>query len=157
MAGTVGDVMDLMTESPLLALPGKVRERERRRTATDLDERRQRHADFANRLRDVPYSEVIAVTQFIDELTPFSTQHGVKGDEFENVVVVIDDSAWTMYNIGKMLAGIDKPDRTQRSRNLFYVCCSRARRGLAVVFTHDLPDGAETTARNWFASGTIHP
>ncbi|MEV8606089.1 UvrD-helicase domain-containing protein [Streptomyces griseoviridis] len=157
MAGSVGDVMDLMAKSPLLALPGKVRERERRRTATDLDERRQRQADFANRLRDIPYSEVVAVTQFIDELTPFSTQHGVKGDEFENVVVVVDDSAWTMYNIGKMLAGIDKPDRAQRSRNLFYVCCSRARRGLAVVFTNDLPDGAETTARDWFASGTIHP
>ncbi|WP_109005527.1 UvrD-helicase domain-containing protein [Streptomyces rishiriensis] len=155
--GTVGDVLDLMAGSPLLTVPGKVRDRERRRTATGLDERQQRQADFSNSLRGVPYREVISVTQFIDELTPFSTQHGVKGDEFENVVVVIDDSAWTMYSIGKMLAGTDKPDRTQRSRNLFYVCCSRARRGLAVVFTNDLPDGAETTARDWFASGNVHP
>ncbi|MFF7897546.1 UvrD-helicase domain-containing protein [Streptomyces sp. NPDC088817] len=141
----------------LLAVPGKVKDRERRRTAADLDERHKRQADFANNIRGVSYREVISVIQFIDELTPFSTQHGVKGDKFENVVVVIDDSVRTMYNIGKMLAGTDKSERTERSRNLFYVCCSRARRGLAVVFINDLPDGAEATARDWFASGSVHP
>ncbi|MFP8963101.1 UvrD-helicase domain-containing protein [Streptomyces nanhaiensis] len=155
--GTIGDVLDLMADSPLLAVPGRVKDHERRRTAANLDERHKRQADFSNNIRAVSYREVISVTQFIDELTPFSTQHGVKGDEFENVVVVIDDSVWTMYNIGKMLAGTDKPERTERSRNLFYVCCSRALRGLAVVFINDLPDGAEATARDWFASGTVHP
>ncbi|MBV7671537.1 UvrD-helicase domain-containing protein [Streptomyces halstedii] len=155
--GTIGDVLDLLADSRVMAVPGQVRERERRRTASGLDERHQRQADFAHGLRDVPYREVTAVTQFIDALTPFSTQHGVKGDEFENVIVVIDDSAWTMYNIGKMLAGIDKPERTQRSRNLFYVCCSRAQRGLAVVFINDLSEGATRRAHHWFASGTVHP
>ncbi|MER6100650.1 ATP-dependent helicase [Streptomyces sp. NPDC001728] len=155
--GTIGEVLDFMDNSPLLAMPRKVKERERRRTALHLDERQQRQADFSTNLRGVAYQEVVSVTRFIDELTPFSTQHGVKGDEFENVIVVIDDSAWTMYSIGKMLAGTDTPDRSQRSRNLFYVCCSRARRGLAVVFMHDLPDGAEATARDWFSSGTVHP
>ncbi|MEU1519306.1 hypothetical protein ABZ490_45455 [Streptomyces sp. NPDC005811] len=155
--GTVGDVLDLMADGRLLAIPGKLKDLERRRTAKDLDERDQRRADFSNNLRNVPYREVISVTHFIDELTPFSTQHGVKGDEFENVVVVVDDSAWNRYNIGKMLAGTDKPDRTERSRNLFYVCCSRAQRSLAVVFINDLPDGAESTLHDWFASGTTHP
>ncbi|WP_461085598.1 hypothetical protein [Streptomyces deserti] len=134
-----------------------MRDLERRRTATGLDDRQQRKADFSNNLRNIPYREVISVTQFIDELTPFSTQHGVKKDEFGNVVVVVDDSAWTMYNIGKMLVGTDKPDPTERSRNLFYVCCSRAKRGLAVVFLNDLPEGGESTARDWFAAGTVHP
>ncbi|MEU1268492.1 ATP-dependent helicase [Streptomyces sp. NPDC005799] len=155
--GTIGDVLDLMGDGHLLATPGKLKDLERRRTATGLDERDQRRADFSNNLRNVSYREVISVTHFIDELTPFSTQHGVKGDEFENVVVVVDDSAWNRYSIGKMLAGTDKPDRTERSRNLFYVCCSRAQRGLAVVFVNDLPEGAESTLRDWFASGTIHP
>ncbi|MGK4585081.1 UvrD-helicase domain-containing protein [Kitasatospora sp. HPMI-4] len=154
--GTIGDVLDLMADGHLLAMPGKLKDLERRRTAEDLDERGQRRADFSNNIRDVSYRELISVTHFIDELTPFSTQHGVKGDEFENVVVVIDDLAWNRYSIGKMLAGTDKPDRTERSRNLFYVCCSRAQRGLAVVFISDLPDGAESTLHDWFASGTIH-
>ncbi|MFD8467222.1 UvrD-helicase domain-containing protein [Streptomyces cyaneofuscatus] len=156
-SGTIGDVLDLMGDGHLLAMPGKLKSLERRRTATGLDERDQRRADFSNNLRNVSYREVISVIHFIDELTPFSTQHGVKGDEFENVVVVVDDSAWNRYNIGKMLAGTDKPDRTERSRNLFYVCCSRAQRGLAVVFVNDLPEGAESTLQDWFASGIIHP
>ncbi|MFI6582195.1 UvrD-helicase domain-containing protein [Embleya sp. NPDC050493] len=155
--GTIGDVLDLMSDGHLLPMPGKLKGLEHRRNATDLDERDRRRADFSNSLRDVSYREVISVTAFIDELTPFSTQHGVKGDEFENVVVVIDDGAWTMYNIGKMLAGTDGSDRAERSRNLFYVCCSRARRGLAVVFLNDLPAGAESTARDWFDSGVVHP
>ncbi|NHI05254.1 DNA helicase UvrD-like protein [Streptomyces sp. KO7888] len=155
--GTIGEVLDLMADGHLLALPGKLKDLERRRSTTNLDERDQRRADFSNNLRTVSYREVISVTHFIDKLTPFSTQHGVKGDEFENVVVVVDDRAWNRYSIGKMLAGTDKPDRTERSRNLFYVCCSRAQRGLAVVFIDDLPDGAEPTLHAWFESGTIHP
>ncbi|MEO3762949.1 hypothetical protein ABGB09_07785 [Streptomyces sp. B8F3] len=70
---------------------------------------------------------------------------------------MVDGSAWSRYSIGKMLAGTDKPDRARRSRNLFYVCCSRAQRGLAVVFINDLPEGAEFTLRDWLAPGTIHP
>ncbi|MGC9539742.1 hypothetical protein [Streptomyces sp. UG1] len=125
--GTIGEVLDLMADGHLLALPGKLKDLERRRSATHLDERDQRRADFSNNLRTVSYREVISIAHFIDELTPFSTQHGVKGDEFENVVVVVDDRAWNRYSIGKMLAGTDKPDRTERSRNLFYVCCSPGR------------------------------
>ncbi|MFD8219943.1 hypothetical protein ACFV2U_41250 [Streptomyces sp. NPDC059697] len=77
-----------------------------------------------------------------------------------NLIVDIDDSVWTMYGIGKMLAGTDTPDRAQRSPELFHVCCSRAQRGLAVVFLNDLPGGAEPAARGWFTSGTAsvnHP
>jgi hypothetical protein len=155
--GTIGDVLDLMSDGHLLPMPGKLKDLEHRRNATDLDERDRRRADFSNNLRDVSYREVVSVTAFIDELTPFSTQHGVKGDEFENDVVVIDDGAWTMYNMGKMLAGTDGPDRAERSQNLFYVCCSRARCGLAVVFLNDLPAGAESTARDWFDSGVVYP
>ncbi|WTE49140.1 hypothetical protein OH768_45500 [Streptomyces sp. NBC_01622] len=79
--GTIGDVLDLMADSHLLVMPGKLKERERRRKATDLDERAQRRADFSNSVREVSYQEVISVTRFINEETPFSTQHGVKGDE----------------------------------------------------------------------------
>ncbi|MET9014945.1 UvrD-helicase domain-containing protein [Streptomyces olivaceoviridis] len=154
--GTIGDVLDLAADGHLLTMPGKLKQLERQRNAKDLDERDQRQADFSNSLRTVSYQEVISVARFIDEQTPFSTQHGVKGDEFDDVIVVIDDRAWTMYNIGKMLAGTDTAERSQRSRNLFYVCCSRARRGLAVVFLSDLPDQAELTARDWFGSGTVH-
>lgn len=41
-----------------------------------------------------------------------------------------------------MLAGHDLDKRLERSRNLFYVSCSRARRGLAVAFLTDIPEDA---------------
>ncbi|MER5906319.1 hypothetical protein ABT150_40620 [Streptomyces mirabilis] len=38
----------------------------------------------------MPHQGVVSVTRFIDEQTPFSTRCGVKGGEFENVVVTDD-------------------------------------------------------------------
>ncbi|TKK91461.1 hypothetical protein FDA94_01365 [Herbidospora galbida] len=42
----------------------------------------------------------------MDEATPCATQHGVEGEELENVVV-IDDSAWHLSKMGNLLAGRD--------------------------------------------------
>jgi DNA helicase-2/ATP-dependent DNA helicase PcrA len=93
--------------------------------------------------------------KFRDELTPYSTQHGVKGSEFDDVLVVVDDTAWTQYSMGKMIAGTDKEARTTRSRNMFYVCCSRAKRRLAVVFVSDLPSEAYPVLLDWFGADNV--
>ncbi|MCX4909603.1 UvrD-helicase domain-containing protein [Streptomyces sp. NBC_00878] len=156
-SGTIGAVLDHMARQHLLSVPRKLSDLERRRTSEDLEGYDQKLADFSNALRKVPYAEVIRFIEYREQRTPFHTQHGVKGDEFDNVIVIIDDASWTQYNMGKMLAGRDIEKRLERSRNLFYVSCSRARRGLAVVFLADIPDGALPTAHDWFASGTVHP
>ena len=78
--------------------------------------------------------------QFIDDNTEFSTQHGVKGEEYESVLVVIDDvgSAWNNYSFAKTLtpiaAGGEPTDRQRRlTNNLAYVCFSRAEKDLRIV------------------------
>ncbi|WP_405189556.1 UvrD-helicase domain-containing protein [Streptomyces anulatus] len=155
--GTVGDVLDAVTRAKLIAPPGRVKSIERTIGAEGLDERAQRDADFAASLRAVNYHEVVRLTQYRNELTPFSTQHGVKGDEYENVVVMIDDSAWNQFNVDRMLTGDDhRKERAIRSRNLFYVCCSRAIRRLAVVFVTPLSPRSESVAREWFSGATVH-
>jgi DNA helicase-2/ATP-dependent DNA helicase PcrA len=53
-----------------------VKERERRRTAADLNERHKRQADFSNNIRGVSYREVISVTQFIDAVPKVDDTHG---------------------------------------------------------------------------------
>lgn len=154
---SIGEVFDLVDERRLLKKPPEIRAVQRLLHSKDLDERKQRDANLQRTLRDIPYSEAIAFSHYMNKRTPFTTQHGVKGDEFENVVVVIDDKAWPQFNFGKMLSGEDSgTQRFHRSRNLFYVCCSRAQRRLAVVFMTDLPVGAEDTVRDWFSSGLIH-
>lgn len=49
--------------------------------------------------------EVGAFTAFAAENTPYSTQHGSKGEEHDDVLVVFDDteSAWSTCNFGKTL------------------------------------------------------
>ncbi len=96
----------------------------------------------------LPYAEVSSFCTFLEEHTPFSTHHGVKGDEFDTVFVVLDDAgaSWNLYSFDKYLNGEDEAkgaNRFRRTRNLFYVCCSRAKRNLAVV---DL--GAGTPAKD---------
>ncbi|MFD3418874.1 UvrD-helicase domain-containing protein [Streptomyces decoyicus] len=155
--GTVGDVLDAVTRTKLITPPGRVRSIERTLGAEGLDERAQKDAEFAAHLRGIDYREVVRLTQYRNELTPFSTQHGVKGDQFENVVVMIDDSAWNQFNVDRMLTGDDHlTERVSRSRNLFYVCCSRAIRRLAVVFVTPLSPGSEAVARQWFSGGAVH-
>ncbi|MGA4545630.1 UvrD-helicase domain-containing protein [Uniformispora flossi] len=155
--GTIGDVVDFASRQDLLRKPARIRAIERDFERTDLDEAGQASVKFAQDLRAVAYQEMAAICRFRNEQTPFATQHGVKGDEFPNVVVLIEDGSWTQFHIGKMMAGTDKPERTERSRNLFYVCCSRAVNNLAVVFLSDLPEEASSVARAWFAGATVVP
>nr|WP_145549870.1 UvrD-helicase domain-containing protein [Variovorax boronicumulans] len=101
-------------------------------------EREQADAKLYDALFALPYAQVAAFARFFMTSTPFATKHGVKGDEFETVLVVLDDSgaAWNFYSFDKYLSGADaaaNSERANRSRNVFYVCCSRARQRLAVI------------------------
>ena len=42
--------------------------------------------------------------------TPYATKHGVKGDEFDTVLVVLDaaGAAWNFYSFDKYLSGADE-------------------------------------------------
>lgn len=94
------------------------------------------HQAFMAKLLDVPYREVSIYRAVLENNLPYSTKHGVKGDEFDNVLVILDDAGarWTQYSFGNLLAGADKSeDRLRRTRNLFYVCCSRAKNKLIVA------------------------
>jgi DNA helicase-2/ATP-dependent DNA helicase PcrA len=94
-----------------------------------------------------PARELWGYYRYLMENSPYSTQQGIKGAEFERVIVVLDDeeSRHTQYSYEKLL-GLKAPsdkDRKNieegketvfdRTRRLFYVCCSRATLDLAVV------------------------
>jgi DNA helicase II / ATP-dependent DNA helicase PcrA len=152
---SIGEVIDRADSLQLIPKSTEIRAIEKLFRSEDLDERDTWRVNFAKRVREVTYREWTNFARFRDEQTPFSTQHGVKGAEFDDVLVAIDDTAWTQYSMGKMIAGTDKPDRATRSRNMFYVCCSRARRRLAVVFLSELPDQALPVVRDWFGTECI--
>jgi DNA helicase-2/ATP-dependent DNA helicase PcrA len=113
------------------------------------------------KLRDVSYREIIALRRYLDGFSPFETKHGVKGAEFENVLVVVG-RGWNRYNFGEMLELANggavpaaKVDAFERNRNLFYVACSRPKRRLAVLFTQKLSAAGVQTLSTWFGQHAV--
>ena len=88
-----------------------------------------------NRVREVPYQEIINLYNYLEGFTPYSTQHKTKGSEYDNVLIVLDNGNWAKYNF-KYLFEItkDKEEIIERTQKLFYVCCTRAKENLAVFF-----------------------
>lgn len=163
--GTVGDVIDHLRRTRRPRLPDAVEDRERELKEFDktLAEPMPEGLGELERLRDVPYSEIMALRKYHAGFSPFETKHGVKGAEFENVVVVIG-RGWNLYNFGEMLelaAGSGIPAARQeafeRNRNLFYVVCSRPKRRLALLFTQELSQAALRTLGRWFGADKIQP
>lgn len=160
--GTIGEVLDHLRRTKRIPLPEAVERRELKlqQWAENPEPDEDSNIDRLKALRAVPFPELIALAQFINGHTPFATQHGVKGAEFENVIVVVG-RGWSLYNFGQMLEWVgavpsDKREAYERSRNLFYVACSRPKTRLAVLFTQLLQGAAVTTLVDWFGEKNVH-
>lgn len=132
--GNIQDVLDYIYKKNIFIKPSKITEFEKRISSTDDDEQKEKDKTFYSSLMAVSYKEVISLNQYINDNTPYSTKHGVKGTEFNNVLVVIDDSLWKKeYNFNYLFTGHNNKSQFSKSLNLLYVCCSRAKDKLAVL------------------------
>ncbi|RJP58258.1 MAG: ATP-dependent helicase [Candidatus Auribacter fodinae] len=162
---TIGDVLNHLKITNRPNLPESVKTREDRLEELEDNQNDEvpSYIDRITKLKKVTYREVTVLTRFIEGFTPFSTKHGVKGAEFENVLVVMG-RGWNQYNFNQFLewAGnpnsipSDKQETFERNRNLFYVVCSRPIKRLAILFTQELSSAAITTLSNWFGRENIH-
>ena len=112
-------------------------------------------------LRNVPYRELIALTEFISGFTPFATQHSVKGAEFDNVLVILS-GGWNHYNwpqFFELLSTGKITDKTaggfHRCRNLFYVAVSRPKKRLAVLATQAIGNTAMEAITTLFGAESV--
>lgn len=163
---TIGDVLDLLITTSMPRVPAKVADSEVRYqtlSARDKDSLEPDELSFVakiRRLRAVSYSEVINLAEYINDKTPFSTKHGVKGAQFDNVLVVCG-RGWNHYNWDQMLEWIEngvpkgKDGTFERNRNLFYVSCSRAKHNLTLLFTQYLSDKSLTALGKIFGNENI--
>jgi len=160
--GSIGDVIDFIVAQEHMRLPVAVEEREQMLAEVGAEpvEGESRRVTQLRKLRTVPYTELIALDRFIDGHTPFATKHGVKGAEFENVLVVIG-RGWNKYNFAQTLEWIDagppadKQKFFENNRNLFYVACSRPKVRLALLFTQVLSANAMDKITQWFGADNI--
>ncbi len=165
--GTIGDVLDLLKITKKPRLPSKIEEDNKlyelllNKLEKERTDEEKGIIERYSSLRSVPYAEFIRLGKYIDDKTVYSTKHGVKGEEFEEVLVVFG-RGWNQYNWNQMLEWAStaipkgKEETFERSRNLFYVACSRPKKKLALLFTQKLSDQALATLKRWFRVENIH-
>lgn len=132
--GKIKDVLSFIFKSRLIKKSQKIKDFESKISGDNLDEHNRKNKFFYDELLDIDYKEVMNLYKYMEEQTPFSTKHGVKGSEYENVLVVIDDNSWNQYNFNNVFKNdLSNLNRHKRTLNLLYVCCSRAKNKLAIL------------------------
>jgi DNA helicase-2/ATP-dependent DNA helicase PcrA len=126
-------------------------------TDEELRSKAQRNKTFFDSLMDLPYVQLIKLFRHTQHETVFSTKHGTKGEEYRNVLVVIDDTSWVQqYNFQNFINSTESnPDRALRTKNLFYVSCSRAIEKLVVLSLSTMDDAAMSVIHEWFESKNV--
>lgn len=159
--GTIGEVLDHLKAAGRPRIPEAVARRDaelEKHIWEGLPDGKTERSTITRlrELRTFPYSEVKALAAYLDEHTQFSTKHGVKGAQFENVLVVAG-RGWNQYDFNRLLEWLGEPDSIpadrvafERNRNLFYVACSRPEKRLAVLFTQELSEKALKCLSNFF-------
>lgn len=107
-----------------------------------------------DKVKNLRFMEIVHLFDYRNELSPYSTQHGVKGAEFNNVFVVLDNGRWNQYNFKSFFENTGNPNVIERTRKIFYVCCSRAKKDL-VIFYHKPTSSVIGKAVEWFGSSNV--
>lgn len=93
------------------------------------------HMETYEKLKNLPISQVIAYYTYYNDFSVYSTQHGIKGAQFNNVLVVMDNGRWSNYNFKHLFEQTANKELViQRTERIFYVCCSRAMDNLIVFY-----------------------
>ena len=133
---SIEEIIEYVIENRLLQKTTKM---------SDFDLEDEKNKEYYSLLMKADYNLISKANVVADKKTPYSTKHGTKGSEFENVLVVIDDTAWRNYNFDKYFSNDTTSESIyNRTRNLFYVVCSRAENNLAILSLSDI----STTSNN---------
>lgn len=102
-----------------------------------------------------PFSQIEPMTEYLSGRAHFDTHQGVKGLEFERVMVIMDDSEARgfMFKYDDLFGGKPSGDKTvEATKRLFYVTASRAKKSLALVAYTSSPERVKSFVlhQGWF-------
>ncbi len=152
-ASNLGEILRFVRDRQLYPFPERLME-ELEREPMEEEYNEEFHSQdkgrwLADEFFQMDTYELATYIDFLNDKTPFSTQHGVKGEEYLNVCTVFDDTeaGWNNYSFTKMLtpatAGEGTEGQMERSRKLAYVCFSRAVEHLKIVLFTPNPDASK--------------
>ena len=104
---------------------------------------------LASQVLSINYSQIISAISFLSPSAEYSTSHGVKGEEYDNVIFAIG-KGWNNYQFDVYVPMINckipsnKINSFERNRNLFYVCCSRPIKKLVIFISIPLSNEFKT-------------
>jgi DNA helicase-2/ATP-dependent DNA helicase PcrA len=157
---TIGSVLKTVAESRLIGIPPKIIYW--MNEAKKGEQGKLYHGKSIHTLYDIPYSEILKAIEFFTPEADFSTDHGVKGEQYDNVFLVLG-RGWNEYKFDEQLyldpVTLDDTKRKAyiRNRNLFYVCCSRPKKNLAILVTVPINHGFRSYLERVFGAENIVP
>lgn len=135
---TAFDVLKTVCETGLIPVPKKIEEA----CSNYIKQPDQPYENITlKEYLNINYSQFLSAIGFLYPEAEFSTEHGVKGEEYDNVIFSIT-KGWNQYQFDLYAPMIingkvpkDKDASFIRNRNLFYVCCSRPKKRLIIFVT----------------------
>ena len=167
---TIRVVTEEIIKSQLLKVPDVIRQASSMKTI-ELDETIAEDTRAWVEVMDLPISVIHKYDEYVNQKSQFDTHQGVKGLEFDRVMVIIDDSEAKgfLFSYDKLFGvkGLSDADKKnlregketsiERTQRLFYVTCTRAKNALAVVMYTYAPENVREEAINkgWFEESEI--
>lgn len=106
------------------------------------------------RIKRITFNQYRKSVLYLKEFSPICTQHSVKGSEYDNVLLVLE-SDWNKYDF-RTLFGKGSPNSNvqKRTKKLFYVCITRAKKNLIIYMPTDDSDILEK-AKEYFGEENV--
>lgn len=125
----------------------------------ELDEATKKRHEIIDRLLATPFSQVEPLREYLAGRARFDTHQGVKGLEFDRVMVIMDDTEARgfMFKYEDLFGGKADGKVLEATRRLFYVTASRAKKSLALVAYSSSPERVKRFVldKGWFSEDEV--
>jgi DNA helicase-2/ATP-dependent DNA helicase PcrA len=165
----LSEVLRCVATSKLLVIPESLQPNAYRDKAldvaepfevTDESDRQTERAAAIDTFLCAPFSQIEPFATYLSGKAHFDTHQGVKGLEFDRVMVIMDDeeARGFMFKYENLFGGKGAGDPSvEGTRRLFYVTCSRAKKSLALVAYTKAPDRVQKFVldEGWFTDDEV--
>ncbi len=164
---TLLQVLRCVAEHNLLEIPESLRTSSSAESAealaSDEDELEDRQTERALAIQsflNAPFSQIGPMMEYLSGGAHFDTHQGVKGLEFDRVMVIMDDAEARgfLFKYEDLFGGKAAGEKTVEStKRLFYVTASRAKESLALVAYSSAPDRVQSFVlqEEWFNADEV--
>lgn len=96
---------------------------------------------FYNQVVNKLFVQFQAVYDYVTNQTPLATQHSIKGEEYDNILLLLDNGKWSDYDFS-VLFNIDDSVKNQntlnRTKKIFYTCITRVKANLIILYPQSI-------------------